>query len=107
MNIMLVSVTERTKEIGLRKAVGATNLAILFQFLVEAVMISLIAGLISLGLVQIISIIVEKQIGIQPVITPYALILSISVCVAVGLVFGLAPAIRAARKNPIEALRYE
>lgn len=107
MNIMLVSVTERTKEIGLRKAVGATNWAILLQFLIEAIMISLIAGLLSLALVQIISIIIEKQLNIQPVITPYALLLSISVCIIVGLVFGLAPAVRAARKNPIEALRYE
>lgn len=107
MNIMLVSVTERTKEIGLRKAVGATDWIILFQFLIESVMISLIAGLISLGLVQIIAQIVEKKVNIHPVITPYALILSISVCVIVGLVFGLAPAIRAARKNPIDALRYE
>lgn len=107
MNIMLVSVTERTREIGLRKAVGATDWAILFQFLIESIMISLIAGLISLGLVQIIAQIVEKKISIHPVITPYALILSISVCVLVGLIFGLAPAIRAARKNPIDALRYE
>jgi len=107
MNIMLVSVTERTREIGLRKAIGATDWAILFQFLIESIMISLIAGLISLGLVKIIAQIVEKKINIQPVITPYALILSVSVCVLVGLVFGLAPAIRAARKNPIEALRYE
>lgn len=107
MNIMLVSVTERTREIGLRKAVGATNGAILFQFLIEAVMVSVIAGIISLGLVQIVSVIVKSQVGITPVITNNALFLSIGVCVLVGLVFGMAPAIRAARKDPIEALRYE
>jgi putative ABC transport system permease protein len=107
MNIMLVSVTERTREIGLRKAVGATDWEILFQFLIEAVIISLIAGLLSLGIVQIVSYFVEKNINIHPVITSYALVLSISVCVIVGLVFGLAPAIRASRKNPIDALRYE
>jgi putative ABC transport system permease protein len=107
MNIMLVSVTERTKEIGLRKAVGATDNAILLQFLIEAVMISLIAGLISIGLVNIISQIVEWKTQIHPIITTYALELSIGVCVAVGVIFGLAPAIRAAKKNPIDALRYE
>jgi len=107
MNIMLVSVTERTREIGLRKAVGATEWAILFQFLIEAVMLALIAGLISLGLVQIIAEIIKNKVHITPVVTTYSLILSVSVCVLVGIIFGLAPAIRASRKNPIEALRYE
>jgi putative ABC transport system permease protein len=107
MNIMLVSVTERTREIGLRKALGATDGIILFQFLIESVMISLIAGIISLGLVRIIAQIVKIKINIEPIITPHSLILSISVCVLVGLIFGLAPAIGAARKNPIDALKYE
>jgi len=107
MNIMLVAVSERTREIGLRKAVGATNGTILLQFLIEAIVISLFGGLISLGLVEIAVKIIEIKTPLHPIITPYALVLAIGVCLGIGLIFGLIPAIRAARKNPIEALRYE
>lgn len=107
MNIMLVSVTERTREIGLRKAIGATDSAILLQFLIESIIISLLGGAISLVVVQIGNEFVKKYAGITPEITPFAWILAIGVSVLVGVVFGLAPAVRASRKNPIEALRYE
>lgn len=107
MNIMLVSVTERTREIGLRKAVGATDGAILLQFLIEAVILSVVGGLISLALVKIATIIIAAKTVISPVITAQSIILAIGVCVAIGVIFGLAPAVQASRKNPIDALRYE
>lgn len=107
MNIMLVSVTERTREIGLRKAIGATDAAILLQFLIESIIISLLGGAISLVVVQIGNELVKKYVDIQPQITPFAWILAIGVSVLVGVIFGLAPAVRASRKNPLEALRYE
>ena len=107
MNIMLVSVTERTKEIGLRKAVGATNGAILFQFLMEAIILSVVGGIISLLMVTIGVELVKHYTDITPVITTVSVILSMSVCIGIGLVFGIAPAIQASRKDPIESLRYE
>lgn len=107
MNIMLVSVTERTREIGLRKAVGATNAAILLQFLIEAIIISLLSAGISLFVVSIGNQIIHAKMSIEPQITPLAWILAIGVSILIGIVFGLAPAIRASRKDPIEALRYE
>lgn len=107
MNIMLVSVTERTREIGLRKAIGATDAAILLQFLIESIIISLLGGAISLIVVRIGNEFVKKYADITPEITPFAWLLAIGVSVLVGIIFGLAPAIRASKKNPIEALRYE
>ncbi len=105
MNIMLVSVTERTREIGLRKALGATPNQILFQFLIEAALLSVLGGVIGvllawLGTAAIQSIFPAK-------ITPDAVMLAFGVSVAVGLVFGAAPASRASKLSPIEALRYE
>jgi len=107
MNIMLVSVTERTREIGLRKAIGATDGAILLQFLIESIIISVLGGCISLIVVKIGNEIVKNKLNITPEITPFAWTLALGVSILVGIIFGLAPAIRASHKNPIEALRYE
>lgn len=107
MNIMLVSVTERTREIGIRKALGATNINILIQFLIEATLISFLGGLIGVILSYIASFLTSQYSPLTPHITNFALILSFSISCGVGIVFGVAPAVKAARKNPIEALRYE
>ena len=105
MNIMLVSVTERTREIGLRKALGATPSQILFQFLIEAALLSVIGGLIGLGIAYLGTLAIQSVFPAK--ITIEAVILSFGVSTLVGLVFGAAPANRAAHLSPIEALRYE
>jgi putative ABC transport system permease protein len=107
MNIMLVSVTERTKEIGIRKAVGATNFNILFQFLVESSFISLIGGGIGVALSYLATHFLTSRVHLPTDITPFALILALGISIGVGVIFGLLPATKAARKNPIDALRYE
>lgn len=107
MNIMLVSVTERTREIGLRKAVGATDGQILFQFLIEAVVLTLLGALIGLAMAFAAAKIAAAKTPIAPDITLWAVFLASGVSVAVGLVFGLFPAYRAAKKDAIESLRYE
>jgi putative ABC transport system permease protein len=104
-NIMLVSVTERTREIGLRKALGAKRADILKQFLLESVILSLIGGLIGITLGLIGSLILA-QILVSSV-TPWSIILAFSFSILVGVVFGMAPALRASKLNPIDALRYE
>lgn len=109
MNIMLVTVTERTKEIGLRKALGAHDNDILFQFLVEALVLTVIGGIIGIGLSFGLAGLVSQIPGstFRLVIPPSAIILAISVSAGSGLIFGLYPAMRATRLDPIEALRYE
>lgn len=107
MNIMLVTVTERTREIGIRKAVGATKNAILLQFLTEATLITLIGGLMGLALSFIIGFIVASQTPLAPVITMNVIYLALGISTSIGIIFGIWPAMRAAQKDPIEALRYE
>lgn len=113
MNIMLVSVTERTREIGLRKAIGATKKNILIQFLLEAIILTGIGGgvgiMLGAGLSFAISLIISKVFGLAWTFTfPFgAAILGIAVSTIVGLIFGIYPARKAAAKSPIEALRYE
>ena len=105
MNIMLVTVTERTREIGLRKAIGARKSDIMSQFLVEAVLLSVIGGL--LGVVFGIAGANFKVVGIKPVVAPYSVFLAFGVALLTGLFFGSYPANRAAALSPIDALRYE
>lgn len=105
MNIMLVSVTERTKEIGIRKAVGATPQNILVQFLTEAIVLSSLGGAIGIALGYLGSLLISRFIMTS--VTAWSVALSFSFAMGVGIVFGIAPAIKAAKKDPIEALRYE
>jgi putative ABC transport system permease protein len=107
MNIMLVSVTERTREIGIRKAVGAKRRDILMQFLIEAVVLSVIGGLLGILLGTGIAILVERSGLMTTVVSTESILLATSFSVAVGLFFGIYPSMRAARLHPIEALRYE
>jgi putative ABC transport system permease protein len=105
MNIMLVTVTERTREIGIRKAIGAQRSAIVGQFLLEAVLLSLAGGLIGVVIGVLVS---QLKIGtFQLVVAPYSIVLAFAVSVAIGLFFGWYPANRAASLRPIDALRYE
>ncbi|UCG10605.1 MAG: ABC transporter permease [Dehalococcoidia bacterium] len=110
MNIMLVSVTERTKEIGLRKAVGAKRRDILLQFLIEAAMLSLVGGAIGLTggwlLAEGISLIDLGGFKLHAAVSPLIVILAVSVSAFIGIASGLYPAVRASRLDPIEALRY-
>jgi ABC-type antimicrobial peptide transport system permease subunit len=107
MNIMLVSVTERTREIGIRKAVGAKNKDILFQFLVESVVLSITGGILGILFAVAVSVILNRFTILEPVISAFPIILAITFSTIVGLFFGIYPAMRAARLNPIAALRYE
>jgi putative ABC transport system permease protein len=105
MNIMLVTVTERTREIGIRKAIGAPKAAILLQFLFEAVLLSLIGG--GAGVLAGLVGTRFKIVGVTPVIAGYSIPLAFGIAIAVGVFFGLYPANRAASLRPIDALRYE
>lgn len=107
MNIMLVSVTERTREIGLRKAIGAKRSDILLQFLIESIVLSVIGGAIGILLGVGASLAIGQLADITTVVTPQAVLLATGFSIIVGLFFGIYPATRAARLNPIDALRYE
>lgn len=107
MNIMLVSVTERTREVGLRKALGATSFMVLSQFLIEAVVLTVLGGLIGVGLAYVAGFGIDKLAHITPVFDANTIILAFVISAGIGIVFGIAPAIKAARMKPIEALRYE
>jgi len=107
MNIMLVSVTERTREIGLRMAVGARTRDILGQFLVEAVTLSLIGGLIGVALGVGGALAIAQLAGWRIVISPEAVVLAVAFAFVIGVFFGFYPARKAARLNPVEALRFE
>lgn len=107
MNIQLVSVTERTREIGLRKALGAPPWAIRRQFLVEAGILGLTGGVLGAGLGALATITLPGVIGSSIVLSPTAVVMAIGVSIAIGLVFGVYPATRAARLAPIDALRTE
>ena len=107
MNIMLASVLERIKEIGLRLAIGAKKSDIVQQFLFEAIMISVSGGLIGVALGASMALIIAKFAGIPTIITFASVLLSFGVAASVGLAFGIAPANRAASQDPIASLRYE
>ena len=107
MNIMLVSVTERTKEIGIRKAVGATRINILTQFLIEAVVLTALGGLAGLAVGEVASLVVNKYSPLPAYVPLWAIGVGIGVSAGVGIIFGLWPAWKAARLDPIEALRWE
>ena len=107
MNIMIVSVTERTREIGIRKAVGATGQDILLQFLTESMVVSVLGGLIGIAFGVIGSYVVGHVLGWSTVVTLQSVLLSFLVSAAIGIFFGIYPARKAAQLNPIDALRFE
>jgi len=107
MNIMLASVMERTKEIGIRRAVGATRRDITLQFLAEATTISVTGGIIGIILGFIISVVIEKTAGIVTIITLISVLVSFAISITIGIAFGFFPAKRAAEQDVIQSLRYE
>ena len=107
MNIMLVSVTERTREIGIRKSLGAKQKNIMMQFVIEAGTVSCIGGIIGIIIGSIVSMIAGKLLDLEVSPSGGAILLAFGVSVAIGIAFGFLPAKKAARLNPIDALRYE
>ena len=107
MNIMLVTVTERTREIGIRKSLGATNGNIQFQFLVEAVILTVIGGILGIIIGYFGGVIISLTIPIKPFISPVIVLGTVLISMSIGIVFGVYPAGKAAKLDPIEALRYE
>jgi len=107
MNIMLASVTERTREIGIRRAIGAKRRQIVYQFLIETVVLSMVGGMIGLGLGVLIPFLITHFSGMATVVTLNGILLPLFISMAIGILFGLYPAINAANVDPIVALRHE
>ncbi|MBI4420783.1 MAG: FtsX-like permease family protein, partial [Gemmatimonadetes bacterium] len=107
MAIMMVSVTDRTREIGVRKAMGATRREILWQFLVEAATLTLLGGAIGIGIGMGTGEVLKRALGFESGVPLWSAVVATLVSVGIGLIFGLLPANRAARLDPVEALRYE
>jgi putative ABC transport system permease protein len=107
MNIMLASVTERTREIGIRRAIGAKRKQIIFQFLIETVVLSTTGGIIGLGVGTFIPFIITLVTGMATVLTLWGILLPLLISMLIGILFGLYPAIHAAQVDPIVALRHE
>ena len=107
MNIMLATVSERTREIGIRRAIGATKREVMHQFITEAVTISIIGGVIGVFVGIGMSISIDLMTKFETVVTFLSIFLAFSVSGAVGIIFGFLPARKAAHLNPIESLRYE
>lgn len=107
MNILLVSVSERTREIGIRKAIGATNRQIMTQFLTEGLVLTVGGSLIGIGLSFLINFLLRVYSNWKPVVSLPVIILAVGISLAAGVIFSIAPALKAARKNPIDALRGE
>ncbi|HEX5818380.1 MAG TPA: FtsX-like permease family protein, partial [Gemmatimonadales bacterium] len=107
MNIMLVAVAERTREIGIRKALGARRWDIMSQFLVEAATLTLTGGLIGVGVGLLFGALVKRVFGFDSSVPVWSAVVATAASIAIGLVFGLLPANRAARMDPVEALRHE
>ena len=107
MNTMLVAVTERTREIGIRKAIGARRLAIVWQFLVESATLSVIGGFVGMAVGFVIAAAVSGLTVIPYTVDPGVVVIAFLVTVALGLVFGTYPAVKASRMDPVEALRNE
>jgi putative ABC transport system permease protein len=107
MNIMLASVMERTKEIGIRLAIGATRQDIVFQFLTEATIISLGGGITGIIIGILLSKIIMQVTGILTIVSTWSVLISFGVAATVGIVFGYMPAKRASMQDPVESLRYE
>ena len=105
--IMMISVTERTREIGVRKALGATRATILFQFLIEAVTLTGVGALAGLAMGWIVALLVRTATPIEASIPPLAIVAAIGASALTGVVFGMLPAARASRLDPVEALRFE
>ena len=107
MNITLVSISERTKEIGIRKAIGATNTQILMQFLIESSVLSIFGGILGVIVSFIVDYIIGATTSLSPIIDLPTLGLAFMISLLIGVLFGSIPAFKAARKDPILALRYE
>jgi putative ABC transport system permease protein len=107
MNIMLASVTERTREIGIRRAMGARQSDIVIQFLIETVLLSGAGGLMGVALGVLIPVLVERFAGVTTVVKFWSPVLAFLISVVTGIAFGIYPARRAARMKPVEALRHE